>query len=140
MIPILSPNFKFKLFFMGPGFSILIPFPIHFSRNLNSHMISIGFSKTHGLQDFLGFNYFWDQLPKTLQKKLCEVYCSTIEKKDKFFPPKLDTLQKRVDCRKAIVATLILLLMNGLTTNMHHNKNKRIYTNFFHCQEAFGFN
>jgi hypothetical protein len=21
-----------------------------------------------------------------------------------------------------------------------HNKNKRIYTNFFHCQDAFGFN
>jgi hypothetical protein len=28
MIPILLPNFKFKLFFMGPSFSILIPFPI----------------------------------------------------------------------------------------------------------------
>jgi len=82
---------------MGPGFSILIPFPIptlnvfqyasmlssfmhplielnlvipmqwnHFSRNLKSHIINIGFSKTHGLQDFLGFIYFWDQLPKTL--------------------------------------------------------------------------
>jgi hypothetical protein len=73
-------------------------------------------------------------------KTSSEVYCSTIEKKDKFFPPKLDTLQKRVDCHKAIIATLILLSMNGLTTNMHHNKNKRIYTNFFHCQEAFGFN
>ncbi len=106
----------------------------HFSRNLNSHMISIGFSKTHGLQDFLGFNYFWDQLLKTLQKKLCdtktlsEVYCSTIEKKDKFFPPKLDTLQKRVDCRKAIVATLMLLLMNGLTTNMHPITRTRGFT------------
>jgi hypothetical protein len=28
MIPILLPNFKFKLFFMGPSFSILIPFPV----------------------------------------------------------------------------------------------------------------
>ncbi len=28
MVPILSPNFKFKLFFIGPSFSILIPFPI----------------------------------------------------------------------------------------------------------------
>jgi len=41
------------------------------------------------------------------------------EKKDKFFPLKLDTLQKHVNCCKAIVATLMLLLMNGLTTNMH---------------------
>jgi hypothetical protein len=28
MIPILLPNFKFKLFFMGLGFNVLIPFPI----------------------------------------------------------------------------------------------------------------
>jgi len=28
MVPILSPNFKFKLLLTGLGFSILIPFPI----------------------------------------------------------------------------------------------------------------
>jgi len=28
-------------------------------------------------------------------------------------------VQKHVRCHKAIVATLMLLLMNGLTTNMH---------------------
>ncbi len=28
MVPILFPIFKFKLLFIGPGFSILIPFPI----------------------------------------------------------------------------------------------------------------
>jgi len=42
-----------------------------------------------------------------------------ISKKDNFFPPKLDTFQKHVGCRKAIVGTLMLLLMSGLTTNMH---------------------
>jgi hypothetical protein len=47
------------------------------------------------------------------------VVCSTIEKKDVFFPPKLDTLQKHIGCRKAIVATLMLLSMNGFITNMH---------------------
>jgi hypothetical protein len=31
----------------------------------------------------------------------------------------LDTLQKHVGCRKAIVATLMLLSMNGFITNMH---------------------
>ncbi len=97
-------------------------------------MINIRFSKTHGLQDFLGFNQFWDQFPKTLQNKLCdtktssEVYCSTTEKKDKFFPPKLDTLQKHVDCGKVIVATLMLLLMSGLTTNMHPITRTRGFT------------
>jgi hypothetical protein len=48
-----------------------------------------------------------------------EVYCSTTERKDKFFPPKLDTLQKHISCGKAIVATLMLLSMSGFTTNMH---------------------
>jgi hypothetical protein len=47
-------------------------------------------------------------------KTSSEVYCSTTEKKDK-----LDTLQKHVCCHKAIVATLMLLLMSGLITNMH---------------------
>jgi len=46
------------------------------------------------------------------------IVCSTILKKDKFIPSKLDTLQKHVGC-KAIVATLMLLSMDGLITNMH---------------------
>ncbi len=99
MIPILSPNFKFKLFFMGPGFNVLIPFPIptlnvfqyvsmlssfyasfnwvklvvpmqwdHFSINLNSHMIRIGFSKTHGYKISLGSISFGINFPKLCRK------------------------------------------------------------------------
>ncbi len=49
-------------------------------------------------------------------------------KKDKFFPPKLDTLQKHVGCHKAIVATLMLLSMSGLTINMHPITRTRGFT------------
>jgi len=40
-------------------------------------------------------------------------------KKGYFFSTYLDTFQKHVGCRKAIVATLMLFSMNGLSTNMH---------------------
>jgi len=64
-----------------------------------------------------------------------------ISKKDNFFPPKLDTFQKHVGCRKAIVGTLMLLLMSGLTTNMHIITRIRGFPQKkFHCQDAFGFN
>jgi hypothetical protein len=60
--------------------------------------------------------------------KLQVVYCSTIEKKDKFFPLKSDTFQKYVGCRKVIVATLMLLSMSDLTTNMHPITRRRGFT------------
>jgi hypothetical protein len=50
------------------------------------------------------------------------------KEKDKFFPPKLDILQKHVSCCKAIVATLMLLSMSGLTTNMHPITRTRGFT------------
>ncbi len=56
------------------------------------------------------------------------IVCSTIEKKDKFFPPKLDTLQKHIGYHKAIVATLILVLMSGFITNMHPITRTRRFT------------
>ncbi len=51
-----------------------------------------------------------------------------LKKRISFFPPKLDTLQKHVGCCKAIVATLMLLLMSGLTTNMHPITRIRLFT------------
>jgi hypothetical protein len=40
----------------------------------------------------------------------------------------LDTFQKHVGCRKAIVATLMLLSMSGLTTKMHPITRTRGFT------------
>jgi hypothetical protein len=80
----------------------------------------------------IGFGTSFPKLCRTnfvtpkLQMKF--VVCSTIEKKDKFFPAKLDTLQKHVGCRKAIVATLMLLSMSGFITNMHPITRTRGFT------------
>ncbi len=162
MVPILLPNFKFKLFFIDLGFNILIPFPIptlnvfQYASMLNSfapssNWVKLGrsnvvepllkkpkksYDKHKVFQDTWATRFPWVQLVlgSTSQyklfdtKTLSEVYCSTIGKKDKFFPRKLDTLQKHVGCHKTIVATLMLLLMNGLTTNTHPITRTRGFT------------
>jgi hypothetical protein len=57
------------------------------------------------------------------------VVCSTIAKKDNFFPLKLDILQKHVGCCKAVVATADVFVDEWFYyKNASHNKNKRMYT------------
>ncbi len=56
------------------------------------------------------------------------IVCSTIEKKDNFFPPKLDTIQKHVGCPQAVVAIVMLLSMSGFITSMHPITKTRRFT------------
>jgi len=82
-----------------------------------------------GCKISLGSISFGINFPKLCDTKTSsEVYCSTIEKKDKFFPPKLDTFQKHVGYHKAIVVKLMLLSISGLTINMHPITRTRGFT------------
>jgi len=165
MIPILSPNFKFKLFFMGPGFNILIPSPIptlnvfqyvsmlsSFSPSFN--WVKLGssngveplfkiskkpFDKYRIFQDTWVARFPWVQLVLGSTSQNFEKQTLWHQnfkwnllfhnwKKDTFFPPKLDTLQKHFGRHKAIVATLMLLSMSGFVTNMHPITRTRRFT------------
>ncbi len=156
MVPILLPIFKFKLFFIGPSFSILIPFPIltlnvfQYASMLSSffpssNWIKLGssnavepllkkpkksYDKYRVFQDTWAKRFPWVQLVlESISQKFVKqtLWHQNFKwsllfhnwKKDNFFPPTLDTLQKHVGCCKAIVATLMLFSMSGLTTNMH---------------------
>ncbi len=175
MIPMLSLNFKFKSFFIGPSFSILIPFPIPILNVFQYASMSSSFSPSYNwiklggsnaveplfkkpkkwygkyrfFQDTWAARFPWVQLVlgSTSQNFVEQTLWHQnfkwsllfhIENKDKFFPPKLDILQKHVSCHKAIVATLMLLSMNGRTTNMHpitrtrgFTQGEKIFTQFF---------
>ncbi len=165
MVPILSPNFKFKLFFIGPSFSILIPFPtptlnvLQYASMLSSffpssNWVKLGssnvmepllkkpkksYDKYKVFQDTWAKRFPWVQLvlgstsqnfvKQTLWHQNFKLSLLLHNrKKDNFFPPMLDTLQKHVGCHKAIVATLMLFSMSGLTTNMHPITRTRGFT------------
>jgi hypothetical protein len=82
----------------------------------------------------------------TLKLQVNRFVHSIIEKKNKFFSRKLDTLQKHISCHKAIVTTLMFLSMTSFTKKMHPITRMRgfieveeIFTQISHCQDAFGF-
>ncbi len=57
------------------------------------------------------------------------VVCSTIEKKDYFFPLKLDIFQKHVGCRKAVVSMTDVVVNEWFYyKDASHNKNEVIHT------------
>ncbi len=88
-----------------------------------------------GYKISLGLVNFGTSFPKfcrtnfvTPKLQMKSIVYSTIEKKDNFFPPKLDTIQKHVGCPQAVVAIIMLLSMSGFITSMHLITKTRGFT------------